>query len=80
MFSEYIDVCPESTNPVYTFDSGVNKMIRQDEQMRYDRIIVSCPQMQPTFIQMVGTSEIEDRVWPSDHFGLDLTMSIVSLS
>mmetsp|Transcript_27851 Transcript_27851/g.65702 ORF Transcript_27851/g.65702 Transcript_27851/m.65702 type:complete len:238 (+) Transcript_27851:520-1233(+) len=61
----------------YTFDSERNGVIRQYEQMRYDRVLARLGDgWEPTAIEMVGTDKISVSeglpfgVYPSDHFGL----------
>jgi hypothetical protein len=55
---EYEDMWPMLAPPEhrgYTFDSDLNPMIRQREQMRYDRILYRSKHLSPIQISMVGT-------------------------
>jgi hypothetical protein len=65
----------------YTFDSQVNKMLLDIEQMRYDRVLFrsNTGTWRPTKIEMLGNqrigteaTEISSQIplFPSDHFGL----------
>lgn len=61
------------SEPGYTYDSEVNKMIRMprpDPQMRYDRVL-ACG-VRATRIELVGDKPIDraGTLFPSDHFGL----------
>jgi endonuclease/exonuclease/phosphatase family metal-dependent hydrolase len=64
-----------------TFDSAVNRNIKQFERMRYDRIMATNSltlKWNLDSIRMIGTEPLSKEesnklVWPSDHFGLFLT-------
>jgi endonuclease/exonuclease/phosphatase family metal-dependent hydrolase len=65
-------------DPGFTFDSENNSNIEQFEQMRYDRILVKkSNEWKMKSMEMIGTSYISDEIpiYPSDHFGLVLTLS-----
>ena len=74
----------------YTFDSHINKMISNEERMRYDRVLFRSRRSEgneifkPTDISLLGVRALEkgsdslSQVWPSDHFGLLATFEILS--
>jgi len=80
---EWIDVWPElhPNEKGYSFDSAVNGMLLDIEQMRYDRVIFRSKNKTwiPKNISLLGTKRIENEsaeihsdipLFPSDHFGL----------
>lgn len=85
--SDYDDawVYLKNDNPAdkgYTFDSEVNKMCVEYgsgyEQMRYDRVMVKSRSegfgWEPCEIRLLGTQSIQEGLWPSDHFGIVVTL------
>ena len=65
----------------WTFDSERNHNIRQQERMRYDRVLSHVQDLHPVSIDIVGDVEIEDGprvIHPSDHFGLLATFEVVA--
>jgi endonuclease/exonuclease/phosphatase family metal-dependent hydrolase len=77
--SQYKDVwslLKSNDDPGKSFDSSVNTMIKQNEIMRYDRVIYKSTnnQFTPQHIEMIGNQKFmtvrESDVFPSDHFGL----------
>eukprot|EP01080_Neovahlkampfia_damariscottae_P005304 gene5304-8922_t len=66
-------------NEGFTFDSENNSNIEQIERMRYDRIIVKKSKIwKLKEMKLIGDSYISDDIpiYPSDHFGLSLTIEI----
>jgi exonuclease III len=87
LFPEYKDVWVDcglipSTDKGYTFDSQKNRMIKGYERMRYDRILLKSKYWKPTAISLLGDEPISGSkvggavVYPSDHFGLIMTLEI----
>jgi len=85
LFPEYKDVwvdcgLNEESDKGYTFDSQKNRMIKGYERMRYDRILIKSKFWKPTAISMLGEESIPGGkvggaiVYPSDHFGLIVTL------
>ena len=72
---------PRAEEKGYTFDNERNLNIRQNERMRYDRILAKVVDVVATGIVIVGDEEIEDdggrKMHPSDHFGLVGTFEVV---
>jgi endonuclease/exonuclease/phosphatase family metal-dependent hydrolase len=65
-------------DPGFTFDSENNSNIEQFEQMRYDRILVKkSEEWKLESMELIGNRYISDEIpiYPSDHFGLVLTLS-----
>lgn len=83
-YPDYVDVWPtlRPEEKGYTFDSEVNRMIRQFEQMRYDRVLWKSAggQWRPKRIELFGTAPMKGHigVWPSDHFGLVTDLEFVA--
>jgi len=86
-FPEFKDVWVDSglTDPKekgFTFDSLKNRMIKGYERMRYDRILLKSKYWLPTAISLLGEDPIQVTkvggavVYPSDHFGLIMTLEI----
>ena len=74
---DYTDVWADmksGNDPGYTFDSERNSNIRQEEQMRYDRILFRENSQRPGYaasVELIGTQKIESiGMHPSDHFGI----------
>eukprot|EP00732_Lithocolla_globosa_P006143 Lithocolla_globosa_v1_NODE_6931_length_1013_cov_199.186848.p1 type:complete len:298 gc:universal NODE_6931_length_1013_cov_199.186848:961-68(-) len=78
--SDYDDVWlllnDPKTHPGFTFDSEINQNIFQNEQMRYDRVMLRSQTWHAESIRLVGNEPIEKggKVFPSDHFGLLTTL------
>jgi len=61
----------------YTFDSILNKMLTNYEQMRYDRILLRSTYWKPHKIKLLGTKPVDEtkpKIFPSDHFGLEMKL------
>eukprot|EP00002_Diphylleia_rotans_P019790 TRINITY_DN3821_c0_g1_i1.p1 TRINITY_DN3821_c0_g1~~TRINITY_DN3821_c0_g1_i1.p1 ORF type:complete len:294 (+),score=60.33 TRINITY_DN3821_c0_g1_i1:72-953(+) len=74
-YKDYIDLWPalHPGDKGFTFDSHVNKMIHQEEQMRYDRMVLRSSTWKPVKMEILGSQqlpEIQRPTWISDHFGL----------
>jgi tyrosyl-DNA phosphodiesterase 2 len=75
-YPDYVDVWaalrPDERG--LTFDSEVNRMIPNYEQMRYDRVLLKSANgnWRPKRIELIGTEPVphHTNLWPSDHFGL----------
>ncbi len=68
----------------YTFDSEKNTMLLTHgsgyEKMRYDRVLVKSLNAEgvgweANEIRLIGTQEIQPEVFPSDHFGLVVSLA-----
>jgi len=82
-FGDYNDVWQllRPSEKGYTFDSVKNTMLQNYEQMRYDRVLFRTKEnfWKPTEIHLLGTEKIEymeEPVFPSDHFGLELHLKL----
>lgn len=80
----FVDVWPalHPDDPGYTADSQINKMRFELKptlsRKRIDRVFVCSSRWKATSIELVGTKEIDiDGTFPSDHFGLAATLTIV---
>ena len=77
------------SEPGATFDATVNRMVHRLDgwartnkaQLRFDRFWVRPGALKPTAIELIATEPLADEpgsaaepVWPSDHFGLLLTL------
>jgi len=91
IFTEFRDGWSESGLKLpdekgYTFDSVENRMIKQYERMRYDRILfksINCT-WDAFGINLIGTEPLDPskvggaEVYPSDHFGVIMTVRRMS--
>jgi len=84
----WVSLCPSQKG--YTYDSVVNKMIRQYERMRYDRMMLkrvekgtsNARSWQPQTITLLGDQPCKSFptggkiVFPSDHFGVKSSFNL----
>ena len=79
--TEECPTTPTSKDKGFTFDSERNVNIRQNERMRYDRILSKVVDLSPTSIRLIGDDIIvkdgNRSFHPSDHFGLICTFDLV---
>jgi len=67
----------------YTFNSLINPMLYAYEEMRYDRMMYKSSNWIPISIEIVanepiGVDKNGNHVFPSDHFGLFMTMQYIT--
>jgi len=89
--SGFVDLWPrlQGSDPGFTEDTSCNEMLaktcREPQQVRFDRVLLGAMHDQlekhasfatALSIQLLGTTSISARLWPSDHFGLSAEIGL----
>jgi hypothetical protein len=74
------DVWPtlHGADPGWTLDNERNPLLYTSSfpSARFDRVLVRSDQLRPVQINLVGTDPISNALCPSDHFGLQVELSL----
>jgi len=76
----YTDVWPtlHGADPGWTLDNARNPLLFTSTypSARFDRVLLRSDQLRPVEIDLVGTEPISNALCPSDHFGLQVALSV----